>query len=446
MFGTCFIRLMMMCDSGRRSRKKCCCSWYDCREISKALKGRDDTWGTGDFVVVIMKEEKNKRSNKQIRLSENWCRNLQCKEMSSYIVARHHFPKSLLTAGKKWTTPLSTSEAEAFGITGVENMFTDKSGALDEARFVRAPVITRSSARAAAKMARERFTALEISSAMVGELKELFFSVDGTLRSSLVDDFDNSKQSGHGFITLEQEDTKDLRWMLPFKAKQSEHTSSTFTDVERIVGNFINLKEEKLHGIVLIVGGTKDQPIHHDVARKFTDGYETVEDALRYYHDMESPYAPSSILIDMSERDEVLLGVQRDQVYHVRSDWRKCTIANSGPMEYEIIRETEHIVVIAVPFGCMFTGDFKHAGVCNVNQNSEDYALLERLMSELVPVLTKKSHKKKMKAALDVLMKCKGIQSLCRFHCCTEKIGGKFSVGSNTVGYTGCKEKEPDGM
>jgi hypothetical protein len=429
-------------SNGRRSHKKCCCSWSDCREISKAMKGKDDVWGVGDFVVVIMKKQK---SNRQARLSENWARNLHCSEVSTYTVARHHFPRQLLSPVKKWTNPLPASEAEACGITGDENVLVDENGAKGEIMFVRAPIMKRHIVRAAAKMPRERFSPVEITSASVKELKNLFFSEDGKLRASLVKDIDCTVDSGHGFITLGQADTEDRRWMIPFKVKKSGEKSATFLGVEKIVKNFINLEEERILGIVMIIGGTMDQPIHHDVARKFTEESESVEDYVRYYIDMKSPYAPSSVLIDMSERNEVKIGIQRDQVYHVPSDWSKCTIAKSGATEYEIIRENEKLVVIAVPFGCIFTGDFQHAGVSNVKENSAEHGLLKSLMSQLVPLMSMENYTERMNRVLKVLMECKGIQSVCRFHCSTEKLGSKFEIGSNYVGYTDCNENRLEG-
>ena len=65
---------MMMSDgrnsTGRRSHNKCCCSWSDCGKISKAMKGNDDIWVAGDFVVVVVVMKKEK-SSRQARLSED---------------------------------------------------------------------------------------------------------------------------------------------------------------------------------------------------------------------------------------------------------------------------------------------------------------------------------------------------------------------------------------
>jgi hypothetical protein len=99
----------------------------------------------------------------------------------------------------------------------------------------------------------------------------------------LLDDIDTTINLGHRFITLEQDNTKDRRWMILFMANKSGQKSATFLGVEKIVRNLINVKEERIHGIVMIIGGSKDQPIHHDVAQTFTDGLESVEDYVRYY-------------------------------------------------------------------------------------------------------------------------------------------------------------------
>jgi hypothetical protein len=87
--------------------------------------------------------------------------------MSTYTVARHHFPKQLFTPVKKWTTPLPASKAEGGGIIGDDNMLFGENGANGKKMIVRAPIKNQTIVRAAAKMSRERFSALEITSVTV---------------------------------------------------------------------------------------------------------------------------------------------------------------------------------------------------------------------------------------------------------------------------------------
>jgi len=75
------------------------------------------------------------------------------------------------------------------------------------------------------------------------------------------------------------------------------------------------------------MGGTADQSLHHDCPRQVVSwdsqkagqhhvpGWEV--DRLAYNDAMSSKNAPSSVLIGMNGANELLVGVQRDQVLDV---------------------------------------------------------------------------------------------------------------------------------
>lgn len=80
---------------------------------------------------------------------------------------------------------------------------------------------------------------------------------------------------------------------------------------------------ETLCDLGILVGGTEDQSLHHDTARQIVSwmheenqipvmGWEI--DRLEYNAAMASKHAPSSILLGLNDKKEVLLGVQKDQI------------------------------------------------------------------------------------------------------------------------------------
>jgi hypothetical protein len=85
---------------------------------------------------------------------------------------------------------------------------------------------------------------------------------------------------------------------------------------------------EFLHEVGLIIGGTEDQSLHHDISRQFASwtkndtkkedeydrqaGWEV--NRLNYNEAMSSPFAPSSILLALGSADDVFLGIQRNEV------------------------------------------------------------------------------------------------------------------------------------
>ena len=88
-------------------------------------------------------------------------------------------------------------------------------------------------------------------------------------------------------------------------------------------------EHERIHDLGILIGGTEDQSLHHDIPRQTTcwlkeppeqgvklgiqaNGWEF--DRLDYNDAMASRYAPSSMLFGMGDRGECYVGVQKNQI------------------------------------------------------------------------------------------------------------------------------------
>jgi hypothetical protein len=148
------------------------------------------------------------------------------------------------------------------------------------------------------------------------------------------------------------------------------------------------------------------------------------------------------MIIGMGEAGPVFLGVQRDEVQQV--SMAKCKIKGGKVGEtFDIVRETEHLVVIKGEQGFMFTGDFKHAGV----RHSSDDELLEDLNKRVSAIVDDEalSDKKRMNLVMDIICNFKGLNRLCRLHCATRLIKRNVELQHNTIGFTGCWKNTPRG-
>jgi hypothetical protein len=138
---------------------------------------------------------------------------------------------------------------------------------------------------------------------------------------------------------------------------------------------------ETLDDVGILIAGTQNQPLHHDVARTFsgwvssTAKYNAKQEdpvagwevgRLEYNEAMASPFAPSSIIVPMGE--EAFLGVQKDQIRKVAP--RRCKVVCGTGEMFKVVRETEHLVVLRTKCEFMFAGDFPHAGVRNISEQS----------------------------------------------------------------------------
>jgi hypothetical protein len=310
---------------------------------------------------------------------------------------------------------------------------------------------------------RPKLQQLTLSEDKFKRIKALFFDLDGSLRSSMKKDIDTSFK--HGYINFNNkrclDERKDQRWQVPLKShkKSPARIVRTRKSVERILHGIIDPRFEKLHDVGMLIGGTEDQSLHHDVARQIvtwtpevaeggsTDlqvaGWEV--DRKEYNAAMASPHAPSSLVIGMGENREVLLGVQKDQIQRL-SELRRCKIIHGTGETYDIVRENDKLVVIRVPTGCMFTGDFPHAGVRNIVPRSHEDILLRKLNQRILTALQELPDDRlaQMRAVIDVLCSFPGLDKLCRLHCSTEVLHGNLQIPANTIGFTACEPNTPD--
>jgi hypothetical protein len=214
---------------------------------------------------------------------------------------------------------------------------------------------------------------------------------------------------------------------------------------------------ETLDDVGMLIAGTEDQPLHHDVARTFSGwvsnkakhnaqeedpvaGWEVGR--LEFNEAMASPYAPSSIIVGMGE--ESFLGVQKDQIREVAPG--KCTVVGGTGETFEVVRETEHLVVLRTKRGFMLAGDFPHAGVRNVSKQSPENDLVDLLNERISSILADESFltsRDQLAAVIDVLCEFPGLNKLCRFHCSTRLLEGKMKSPFNTVGFTDCLPNPP---
>lgn len=220
----------------------------------------------------------------------------------------------------------------------------------------------------------------------------------------------------------------------------------------------VNLLYEQLDDVGLLMGGTEDQSLHHDVSRTFTSfasttKYDPEEESpisgwevgrLEYNDAMSSPHAPSSILLGMNDSQKVLLGVQKDQIKRIEGT-NQCTIIGGTGQPLAIVCEKEHLVVLEVDKAVMFSGDFPHAGVRNVPEDSPENELLQRLNSKIAAIFqdTTLTKREALDAIVDMLCNFKGLSKLCRLFCSTEMLDGKMKNSKNAVGFSDCFANPP---
>ena len=114
---------------------------------------------------------------------------------------------------------------------------------------------------------------------------------------------------------------------------------------------------------------------------------------------------------------------------------------------FDVVRENDALVVIRVAPGCMFTGDFPHAGVRNFADNTAEVTLMKELNSRIANIFEQHAGFEPMartEAVIDALCSFPGLDKLCRFHCSTELLHGKLTIPVNTIGFTECEPNVPD--
>ena len=182
-------------------------------------------------------------------------------------------------------------------------------------------------------VSRPKLEKVGLSKDAMHRLRSIFFDLDGSLKDSVAIDIDLSKKHGYiNFANSASRDTRnDYRWQVPIQL----HSLRGFIDVRAAIESLFSEKKilhpgkEEIHDIGILIGGTEDQSLHHDIPRQTTSWLEKSPkrfkttgvpikgwefDRAAYNESMASPYAPSSILLGMSDSGVVNLGVQKNQI------------------------------------------------------------------------------------------------------------------------------------
>ncbi len=182
-------------------------------------------------------------------------------------------------------------------------------------------------------ISRPRMQKASLSHEALSQLRTIFFNEQGCLRKSIVKDIDAS--SKHGYISFANTSCRamrnDYRWQVPLWLHTQFRLVPTRSMVEELLAEhgFIHADHEQIHDLGILIGGTEDQSLHHDIPRQTTSwlpedpgssetwhvpvgGWEY--DRAAYNEAMTSPYAPSSVLIGMGDDGKIQVGVQKNQI------------------------------------------------------------------------------------------------------------------------------------
>jgi len=133
--------------------------------------------------------------------------------------------------------------------------------------------------------------------------------------------------------------------------------------------------------------------------------------------------------------------------YAQNRDGKSCKIHGGLDETFRIVRQNNHLVVICARTGCMFTGDFPHAGVRNICQNTPEDLLMEKFNCNIADIINEypaREHIMRTKAVVDMMCKFPGLDRLCRLHCSTEMLEGNIRIPPNTIGFSECLPNMPD--
>uniref|UniRef100_A0A7S2XKY4 Uncharacterized protein n=1 Tax=Attheya septentrionalis TaxID=420275 RepID=A0A7S2XKY4_9STRA len=310
---------------------------------------------------------------------------------------------------------------------------------------------------------------LKFSDETLSTMKTLFFDSDGSLSNKVRNQVDTSMRNDPRYINFKNRtcltERVDTRWQVPIR----KHTLGNIVPARTIVEDLfardgvITKLCEKVDDIGLLFGGSEDQSLHHDAARQVTSwlperpssddavdrmnpysGWEI--DRLEYNATMESAYAPGSILVGLGDTDYVLLGVQKDRIDRIMGG-KTCTVRHGCGIVYNIVRENEHLVVLQIRSGAMFTGDFPHAGVRNFQHSTEEERLMRKLNQNIERIVNSFPDKERImrtKAIIDMMCNFPGLNKLCRLHCSTEMLEAHAFIPPNTIGFSECYPNMPD--
>jgi hypothetical protein len=306
---------------------------------------------------------------------------------------------------------------------------------------------------------RPRLATVSLVPDQLQRLRNIFFSsTDGRLHRHIIPDVSNSPKHNYiCFVNKSNAGSNDSRWQIPIKmhvrmpvpTRQAVETLCTETGLVHPI-------HENLRDIHILVGGTEDQSLHHDMAREFTswlptEDYESEQDAtlgweynrLAYNDAMASRYSPSGQIISLGDRATVHIGVQKDQVELEGTS--RCRVVNGREGEtFRIVRESQDVVVLEADVGCAFTGDFPHAGVRNFESKTPEGKLMESLYEKIDYILELDlDQEDTTRMVLDVMCAFPGLHKICRLYISTHLSETRMKIPQNTIGWTDCVANDP---
>jgi hypothetical protein len=313
-------------------------------------------------------------------------------------------------------------------------------------------------------VSRPRLARAPFNSANIRTLKAVLFGSDGALNADCKADVSTSIMHHYiQFANVAKAGNTDKRWQVPIK-QHSQGCVRTRSRIESILidAGIIDPSKEKIHDLVLLIGGTEDQSLHHDTPRQMTCylptriGPSTDEQAilgwetnrLAYNKAMSKKCAPSSTIVGMGDNGgDILIGVQKDQIERNRFTREECRIVNGKPDEvFSIVRENHHLVVLKAKPGVTFTGDFPHCGVRNFASGSPEDSLMNALIKQIDEILHSDfQDDKQIFMIVELLGSFRGLKSICRFFCTTVLLETNTMLIPNTIGFTDCHNNFPDG-
>lgn len=177
--------------------------------------------------------------------------------------------------------------------------------------------------------------------------------------------------------------------------------------------------------IGLIVGGTRIQPVHFDVA-------ETERNRGRLKEALLSAHGPATLLLSLGEA--IRIAVRKESVQDMQRDGGElyCSIVGGRPGERILVveedtvkerkkdaEESRAIVVLQSKAGFVLRGDFTHAGaVAVVNAGAAQMQAWKRVQSILMPLVFDEQlrNEGRNKVVFHELCDVKDLQSITRLH------------------------------
>ena len=275
---------------------------------------------------------------------------------------------------------------------------------------------------------------------------DIFFDSEGALKKNFCPDLDSEDFS---FIEL-LGDNKDDRFMIPILESSPEMQAVRNLLVKNKI---INNRDETIHGLVLIIGGTKEQNLHFDFQRnnccfsksrlyndqfddQLKDEYEVGWEVNReaYNNAMKMRNGHSSVLIDASKLQKGFKIAIPTKFFEFSDDNKHASIKN-GNDRFKVVRKGSEITVINVSGGCQFTGDFAHCGANNVSDVPREKEFREMLQSIRTGINKKNISKK--------LFLFKGLSNFCRLFLKTNpNVTDPITISTYNVGVVKINDAE----